>query len=1080
MPAIFISHSSRDRQVSDDIRAELGNLGFEQVFLDFDKDSGIGAGENWERRLYEELNRCHAVILVLTPGWLASTWCRIELAQARALGKVILPVICAPLGDTFVLPEVQAVDLVGWKEGGIERLAQRLNAITSELARGFKLHPDRSPYPGIHAFEAEDAAIYFGRDDETRAVLERLDARRTQGGARLLLIIGASGSGKSSLLRAGILPQLARRKREWLALPPLRPEKAPLEVLAKTIAAHIGKPEDWRGWHARLGADDAADQIDDLLKDLRIGEARNATVLLPLDQLEEVFTVATPAERGAFMRLLAACLDPARDLPLMVLATGRSDVLEGLISGGGELARLTETFPLPLLPLDRVPRLVEGPATVAGINVEAGLAERIARDVESAEALPLLAHALWLLHRRGGKDKRLTLAEYEALGDAQRGLHPIANSVRLVADQAIAGLKPTAQELAALRDAFVPHLVRIRPEDGKRVRQAARIAEHPSDASRLVRALVQARLLTARGDGGDGELVEVTHEALFKAWPELDQWLTEEQSFLIDLERIRGAHEVWAQAATDQRTQALLRGLLLTRARDWMLRYPQRFLGRDLEPLRAFIVASTAAEDEERARAAAQEARTRRMERLLFRGALAATLVMAVLAGGAGVAAWMAVKSEERAQRNFELTIDHADALVSKTATELKDRLGISQDVIRRMLALIERQMDVLAKVDQRSPRLAVSRANMLAAFADNYTDLGDLEKAKERAQECVEVARPLQSRSSQEGGDPEAVHALATCLHRLGAALSARSLLAESLAAYRESIALRRRLLAADPQNPASQAELGRVLTYYAFVVMNAGNHDEAIERARESVALTRRLAELDRGNTLWMREFIDSLNAQGMVLQGKGELGEAAQSFSEAVRIGRQLVDADRGNATLQRFLSNILANLSDVLLDAAYNEEALKVLAESLSLKRRLNAADGDNAIWAYELSATLNKIGRAQFALEKPEAAIAAWDESRARFALLLRRDPGNALHRWWLADCLLSLAFVNGKRGDVAAARARAEEGIALIDAFVAVDANDAMAIRLSGMKGQFADILSSLPGPNPKSEVKSGSRAAQP
>ena len=188
MPAIFISHSSLDQQIANDVKTTLDQFGFEHVFLDFDKVTGFDAGENWEKRLYEELSRCHAVILVLTPNWLTAKWCFAELTQARALGKVILPIVCKPLGDRVVLPEIQSVDLLDWNAGGLDKLKQRLRAITNELARGFKLDPNRSPFPGIHAFEAEDAAIYFGRDDETRAVIERLDARRTQGGARFLVI----------------------------------------------------------------------------------------------------------------------------------------------------------------------------------------------------------------------------------------------------------------------------------------------------------------------------------------------------------------------------------------------------------------------------------------------------------------------------------------------------------------------------------------------------------------------------------------------------------------------------------------------------------------------------------------------------------------------------------------------------------------------------------------------------------------------------------------------------------------------------------------------------------------------------
>jgi energy-coupling factor transporter ATP-binding protein EcfA2 len=567
MPAIFISHSSLDAQIADEIKTALDRLGFEKVFLDFDKETGIGAGEGWEKRLYEELSRCHAVILVLTPNWLASTWCRIELAQARALGKVILPVICAPIGDRYVLPEVQSVDLLDWKAGGLERIKQRLRAITNELARGFKLDPNRSPYPGIHAFEAEDAAIYFGRDEEAHAIIERLDARRTQGGARFLVMVGASGSGKSSLLKAGVLPQLSRRRSEWVVLPCIRPGKSVLETLAKSIAQQIGEPDDWRGWQATLHSAIGIDHIEELLKDLRVGDGRAATVLLPIDQFEELFTIATPPERATFLHLMTSALDPARHLPFMVIATGRSDVLEGLLEAG-ELAHFIETYPLVPMPLDRVPRVVEG-----------------------------------------------------------RQLNPIQNSVRLVADQTISGLRPSEDELAALRNAFVPHLVRIRLDDGKRVRQPARLSELPEDSLRLVRALVEARLLTTRSTGnpqqgsaqGGDASVEVTHEALFKSWPTLERWLTEEQAFLYDLERIKSAHEIWTQAPSDRKTEALLGGLLLFRAREWLENSPQRFGSRESEPVRQFIDRSVLAEGRQRSRISQTTEAARELTKLSYK-----------------------------------------------------------------------------------------------------------------------------------------------------------------------------------------------------------------------------------------------------------------------------------------------------------------------------------------------------------------------------------------------------------------------------------------------------------------------------
>jgi hypothetical protein len=187
MAAIFISHSNRDNLFAEQMKAWLAGQGYEQVFLDFDKHSGVQVGEHWERRLYDEIARCHAVILVLTPNWLDSKWCFVEFTQARALGKIIFPIALSPLGDMKVAPEIQGIDLKDWSTDGQEYLQKRIRQISDEIARGFQWDRSRSPYPGIYSFDAPDAAIFFGRDTEIREIIERLESRRVSGGKPLLL-----------------------------------------------------------------------------------------------------------------------------------------------------------------------------------------------------------------------------------------------------------------------------------------------------------------------------------------------------------------------------------------------------------------------------------------------------------------------------------------------------------------------------------------------------------------------------------------------------------------------------------------------------------------------------------------------------------------------------------------------------------------------------------------------------------------------------------------------------------------------------------------------------------------------------
>jgi hypothetical protein len=172
MARIFISHSSRDVDQSERLMAWLRAQGFEHTFLDFDKHAGIPPGAEWERRLYRETSRAEAMLLVLTKNWLDSKWCFAEFTQARALGKAIFPLIETPKGETFIAPDIQSLDLTKEREGGLEQLCRELTRLALNAQGEFPWDSTRAPYPGLLAFDEADAAVYFGRDDDIRRLID--------------------------------------------------------------------------------------------------------------------------------------------------------------------------------------------------------------------------------------------------------------------------------------------------------------------------------------------------------------------------------------------------------------------------------------------------------------------------------------------------------------------------------------------------------------------------------------------------------------------------------------------------------------------------------------------------------------------------------------------------------------------------------------------------------------------------------------------------------------------------------------------------------------------------------------------
>ncbi|MEM7352674.1 MAG: TIR domain-containing protein [Acidobacteriota bacterium] len=565
MSAIFISHSSHDNEAAAEVRARLAELGHRSIFLDFDPADGIPAGRSWEQELYAQLRACQAIIVLCSEHSMASDWCFAEITHAKSLGKHVFPVRVEPCEVRSLLLEFQVLDLTVDKEDAFRRLWRGLEVAGLDPKNMFDWDGSRPPYPGLLAFQEDDAAIFFGRENEIREGLGQLRRLERFGGARWTLVLGASGSGKSSLVRAGLLPRLRRDHDAWLVTRPFRPLGQPFEELAKVMAQAFerhGAPRNVREIRRALDPPTGVAEgraLVELAGELRhAAERPEASLLLPLDQLEELLGAGTGDDAPRFLTFLRSAVEE-KDSPVRILATLRSDFL-GSFQGHPALRELAfESLTVGPMSAEGFAQVIEGPAEMAGIELEHGLVQAMVRDTETEDALPLLAFALRELWEGYGDDARLEVEEYR---DKLGGL---SGAVALAAEAVLAARPLSDKEEADLRTAFLT-LVRVNDEGGY-ARRPARWSEMPDSVHDLLQRFVAARLFVAQGDGRENRL-EVAHEALLRSWDRLVSWLEEDRAFLLWRKRLGEAREEWER--TERHTQALLQGPALGEAKGWL------------------------------------------------------------------------------------------------------------------------------------------------------------------------------------------------------------------------------------------------------------------------------------------------------------------------------------------------------------------------------------------------------------------------------------------------------------------------------------------------------------------------------
>ncbi len=446
MARLFISHSSANNGAAFALRDWLAEQGFSDVFLDIDVDRGLVAGERWQEALKAAADRCEAVLFLISPGWLDSKWCLAEFLLAKTLHKRIFGLIvdAVPLSriPTEMTAEWQTCDLtkgdatrtfevtVGQQPERVVLSTAALDMLRRGLdragldARSFPWpppgDPQRAPYRGLRALEPQDAAIFFGRDAMIVRGLDRLRGMVEDGVEPLMVVLGASGSGKSSFLRAGLLPRLTRDDAVFLPLPVIRPEMA-------VISGSAGLAQALAGAFERLQVSQSLGSIKETIAGGSAGFSKlldelwqaaskrlvhldqpgaGPAIVISVDQAEELFNPDGAEEAAKFLALLAAVLAPDANAParrVLVLATIRSDRYELLQEQQTFASVKRQLFDLPPISSGEFKSVIEGPAhrvVEAGgvLRIDPALTEQLIADAMGADALPLLGFTLERLY----------------------------------------------------------------------------------------------------------------------------------------------------------------------------------------------------------------------------------------------------------------------------------------------------------------------------------------------------------------------------------------------------------------------------------------------------------------------------------------------------------------------------------------------------------------------------------------------------------------------------------------------------------------------------------------------------------
>ena len=687
---VFLSHNSADKLaveiIAHRLRAEAGL----NPFLD---KWHLIPGVPWQEALENALDHSVTVAIFIGSSGI-SPWHNEELRKAldqavRTRDEYrIIPILLPGANNKALSGFLARRTWVDFRSGldDTEAFERLVAGIKGEAIHSgtYELPDDPAPYRGLHRFEAEQSVFFFGREADLQRLVEKLSQYP------FVAVIGASGSGKSSLVRAGLLPSLAddtlRSSRTWHTLI-CTPGGQPLRALAEQLATLVPPTDRLR--IADELAERFATRIDGLHTAVSTLLANHPQPrLLVIDQFEEIFTLCQDgpercrAQTQQFIANLTELVQHGEGSIRLVI-TLRADFLDRCLAFP-QLKDLLQDRQILLGPLNE-PALRDAivrPAQLVGAFFEKGLVSTILRDVQAQPGvLPLLQHALFELWR-ARRGPWLTLEAYEAIGG-------VSGALQRRAQLTYEALTPDQQELA--RNIFL-RLTTLGQGVSDTRRRVSRVELYlagiaPAQVDTVLQALSgpQARLIVA-----NEQTVEVAHEALIQQWSTLRQWLEAGREALRVHRHLTQTAQEWNELGCDP--GGLYRGARLAQAVEWAEAHAD-----DMNPLeREFLEASRALQVSE-LEAARKRAAQLRNRALYLTGALLIATCLALAAvwfeRQARTSEEQAIAQRDEARRQQQIALSkqlaaQAQLIINQRSGPLARALLLATEAMRRYPSL--------------------------------------------------------------------------------------------------------------------------------------------------------------------------------------------------------------------------------------------------------------------------------------------------------------------------------------------------------------------------------------------------------